>query len=639
MTGPSDTPTIPESDGGHGEIARQLEAERAAARHWREHSEIQAQHLRDIRRRSWVRVVLRLERTLEPARVRLRQAVRAVARVGERARLSAGAVRSRPTRSARTRHIDRVLEQLADRSSIGREVSVITVPWPSGHATLSELSRQIAGAGSDLVCLRQSTVEPIDPLWLERLAAAIDDDVAVATAHVVHPARSLWRGTSHDLCTRELGIEIDLDDGLPTPRARRAGEVVERGEPHEVDAASSTCLVVRREAVVAAGGLPMLSDVDASVIDLCTSLRRIGRKTVAVPDALVLDTRPVMTRQQLRSPVDPQGTPWRTVVERHGGALVGHRGVAPERLRVAVTTAVPSRRLVDRWGDWGFASALADSFERLGHRVTIQTADEADSLVGRSCDVHLVLRGLTAVRATPGQAHVLWIISHPESITTDECDEADLVLVASERFAASLRQRTSTPVEVLHQATDHRRFRPVPPDPAKHHPVVVVARSRERLRAGVNDAIAAGHPPAIYGSGWEGLVDHDLIIARHVPNEDLPTIYCSAGVVLNDHWDTMKAWGFVSNRLLDVLACGASVISDHLDEIAELLGDSVPTYRDPAELGALIDEALAQPEAARRRASRGRETVIESFTFDARARTLAARFSELVSRARVPRPE
>ena len=47
MMGPSDNPTIPGADGGNGEVARQLEAERAAARHWREHSDIQAQHLRE----------------------------------------------------------------------------------------------------------------------------------------------------------------------------------------------------------------------------------------------------------------------------------------------------------------------------------------------------------------------------------------------------------------------------------------------------------------------------------------------------------------------------------------------------------------------------------------------------------------
>ena len=56
--------------------------------------------------------------------------------------------------------------------------------------------------------------------------------------------------------------------------------------------------------------------------------------------------------------------------------------------------------------------------------------------------------GLETVPATAGQRQVLWVISHPESIETAECEEADLVLVASPRFAEHLRTRTSTPSSV-----------------------------------------------------------------------------------------------------------------------------------------------------------------------------------------------
>ena len=98
------------------------------------------------------------------------------------------------------------------------------------------------------------------------------------------------------------------------------------------------------------------------------------------------------------------------------------------------------------------------------------------------------------------------------------------------------------------------------------------------MRPIVGDALAAGIRPAIYGGGWRGLVDPSLVVADHVDNDELPAVYRSAGVVLNDHWDTMRAWGFVSNRLFDVLACGTPVISDHLPEIEVLFGDAVPTY-------------------------------------------------------------
>ena len=196
------------------------------------------------------------------------------------------------------------------------------------------------------------------------------------------------------------------------------------------------------------------------------------------------------------------------------------------------------------------------------------------------------------------------------------------MLVASHRFARELRDRTSTPVEVLLQATDHRRFRPVAADPIHAHPIVVVAKTRDVLRPAVADAVAVGFRPAIYGSGWEDFVDPDLIVADYVANEELPVVYSSAGVLLNDHWGTMRSWGFVSNRLFDALACDTPVISDHVPEIHDLFGDAVPMYREPAELRALVDSDLEDPIAARRRASGGRQEVLGAHTFDHRAREL-----------------
>ena len=249
----------------------------------------------------------------------------------------------------------------------------------------------------------------------------------------------------------------------------------------------------------------------------------------------------------------------------------------------------------------------------------VQTFDHADDLAGRASDVHCVVRGLQTVRRTRGQAHVLWIISHPESVQPAECDAADLVFVASTRFADALRSRTRTPVEVLLQATDANRFRPLPADPRFAHDVAVVAKSRNVFRPAVADALAAGLRPAIYGSGWEPFVDRALVVSEYIANEELPSLYSSVGVLLNDQWQTMREWGFVSNRLFDALACGTPVISEDLAELDDLFEGSVLTYHDVNELRELVDAALSDRTTARARAERGREIVGAHHTFDHRA--------------------
>jgi glycosyltransferase involved in cell wall biosynthesis len=288
----------------------------------------------------------------------------------------------------------------------------------------------------------------------------------------------------------------------------------------------------------------------------------------------------------------------------------------------ALTTAAPSADVAPRWGDWHLAEAVSRALQRRGHDVRVQSVGEVDEPVSRTRDVQLVVRGKAPVRRTVGQRHVLWVISHPDLLTVPECDEADLVLVASERFAAELRGRTRTPVATLLQATDVNRFAPRPVDPAWAHPVTIVANARHVLRPIVADALAAGLRPAIVGRGWDRLVDPALVVAEQVPNDELATVYSSTGVLLNDHWADMRAHGFVSNRLFDALACATPVISDDLPELASLFGPAVATYTDPADLRDRVAEILDDPDAARRRASVGRDRVVAHHTFDHRAAEL-----------------
>jgi hypothetical protein len=514
----------------------------------------------------------------------------------------------------------------------------VVVARPMGPETLAAAA---ARAGSttrgDLICFLLASTSTIDSGWLDRLAAAVDGATVVAAAPVVvHPMRSRARATPDDGRVRARGLGLDVSGDAPVVRARDAGALPVVGAPPvTVPGASAACLVVDRRAYAAAGALPDLDDLDLAAFELCRRLRARGGEIVVVSAAIAVDHRPVGESLRKGAGPIPTHTPvWRTYVERYGPELMREANpLAEGRLRIALTVAAPSQKVASRWGDWHLAQAFARALRREGHLVRVQTHDHADDLAGRACDVHCVVRGLQPVRRTPGQVHVLWIISHPESVDPAECDAADLVLVASTRFADALRARTRTPVEVMLQATDADRFRPLVASPEHGHDVAIVAKSRDVFRSAAADAVAAGLRPAIYGSGWEPFVDPALVVREYVPNDELPAVYSSVGVLLNDHWQTMREWGFVSNRLFDALACGTPVISDDLVELDDVFAGAVLEYHDAGELRALVEAVLADPITARNRAARGRELVREHHTFDHRAREFldALRRHDLVS--------
>jgi glycosyltransferase involved in cell wall biosynthesis len=582
----------------------------------------------------------RLRRAAGPAARRARSVASRVGRPASRFLLAARAAPGARHREADRRALVEQLGRLPPAPPTLRSIACV-VFGESG--SLAEAAARSAGVpvtsvtprgqlppvDAELVCLLHADTEPLGSDWLARLAAGVESDVVAAAPVLLQPLRPRSRATSRDGFVRSSGLDAAIDaDGAPIVRAREAGR---RARPEDridhVLAVLGACVVIDRHALERAGGWKPASDVDAAMIDLCLRLRARGGRIAVVHNTFAVDHRPLADARRPDRPVNVEGAGWRAFVDQRGPTLWRQATRRPRddtNLQFAITIAAPSEKMAPRWGDWHLASALARSLERLGHVVRVQTIDRSDDPAGRACDVHVVLHGLAPVRRTPGQRHVVWVISHPERIDLGECDAADLVLVASERFAADLRSRTTTPVEVMLQATDSHRFRPMTPVPKHEHPITVVAKTRDVPRPIVMDAIAAGLRPAIYGTGWESFVDPSLVVASYVPNAELPVVYSSAGVLLADHWEEMRAWGFVSNRVFDALACGTPTIADALPEIADLFGDAVTTYREPDDLRASVEALLGDRTAARARAREGQALVLEAHTFDHRASTLVA---------------
>src|SRR5919106_394120 len=395
----------PEADAGDAEVRdlqTRLDAERAAVEHWRRIALQRSEQFAALRHRPSVRALLAAERRLAPIVAPVGSTRRHLRHAGERLALSAGALR---------------------RIGPGRLRRPVqeSVAAPGPIAVRSALDRAITTSTPDMVGVISATTAPRDLGWLDRLALALDGSAVAAVPLVVHPHRPWPRATAHDGLVRSAGVALRINsDGEPVAESREAGALP---RPHagvvdvDVDAGAGAALLVDRAAYVAAGGLAVSDDLDAAAVELCTRVRSRGGRVVMVPGAVVVDHRPVRARHELRLAVDPTGPGWAGALQRTGSALRRAADARPcPPLRFAVTVAAPSAKVADRWGDWHLAQALAGSLRRQGQEARVQTADQADGLAGRSCDVHLVLRGLQPVRRAVGQRHVLWIISHPETI-------------------------------------------------------------------------------------------------------------------------------------------------------------------------------------------------------------------------------
>jgi len=301
-----------------------------------------------------------------------------------------------------------------------------------------------------------------------------------------------------------------------------------------------------------------------------------------------------------------------------------------DRARVAVKIGAADLDRAPQWGDYHFAKSLIRSLRPHGIRGAVHLLPEWDAPDRQDADVVIHLRGLSAYDPKPSAINVLWLISHPDDVTTDECARYDLVCVASASLAAELERLIDTPILHLPQATDGGRFGAGIDDESLRTSVLFVGNSRNQHREVVAWAVESGIPLTVYGDGWDGRIPREIWKGRYFPNERLPDLYASAAIVLSDHWPDMRREGIVSNRVFDALAAGAFVISDRVAGIHELLEGAVPTFSSPSELVDLVDTYLSNPDARRELTERGRRLVLQKHTFDHRAATIVERIRPLL---------
>ena len=293
------------------------------------------------------------------------------------------------------------------------------------------------------------------------------------------------------------------------------------------------------------------------------------------------------TRQKLRSHVLEKHTYDHRVAE-----FVDH---VTARLKVqrrfAIKIGAPTKVVAPEWGDYHFAEALKDALLEIGHVVRIDCLDSWEGPSGYADDVVIVLRGLSIYKTKPYQCNILWIISHPDLISVAECESYHLIFTASEKHKDYLNAH-GVGAQTLLQCTDHHRFTLDPEANSKlTGKVLFVGNTRNVYRPIVKQAIENGLDFSVIGAGWRDFLPASYVAADHAPNETLPDLYRSAAFVLNDHWQSMRTWGFISNRVFDVIACGVPCLSDHVEGIDDLFGGAVVTYDGQSDFAAAVERA------------------------------------------------
>lgn len=446
--------------------------------------------------------------------------------------------------------------------------------------------------GKGLTLYRGPDAEVTESMLVELASWAADGPVAplwVSGAGVILSAGAVWRG----------GARYRLLEGHPVEDARRLGDAISvpaldgplRAWPEGTSGEGAGRTLT---------GLLVMTPGPYDMLPLDTPATADASRT---PDS---DVDAIVAAAGLRVKAGSD----MPVLERDPGT--------PRRW--AIKTAAPAGLAGESWGETHFARALAASLERLGEQAVVDARAAVDRPTSPLDDVVVVLRGPHRLVPPRAGLRILWIISHPDEITAAELDDFDVVFAASEDWAARASARFRRTIRPLLQCTDATRFHPTGAPSTGE--IVFVGTARGIARPVVVEPLRAGIPVRVYGPDWRGYIPASAIVARGIPNDELPLRYETASVVLNDHWPAMRREGFISNRLFDVVAAGGRAISDDVVGIDRIFDGAVQTFRSVDELISTLQGDLDARFPDSEALARTSEHIRRSHSFDARATTL-----------------
>lgn len=270
-------------------------------------------------------------------------------------------------------------------------------------------------------------------------------------------------------------------------------------------------------------------------------------------------------------------------------------------------------------GDFFLADDLRLGFEKLGYKVSYRfREDYADLKLGQAGNV-LYFKGYYNFEKLPGvqkdKRKRLLYLYYIEGWNEAILKEVDVVASASQRLIRENIAPLGVSAVYVSQFTNPDRFRLAQGDEIQKNSVLFVGSNHTRKgRKSVDYAIEAGADLSVFGKFWDEFLEPKYLKGQYIDNDELYRYYAGADIVLNDHREDMRYYGFVSNRIYDVTASGGFVFTDYLPEIENVYGDSIAMYKDFDEFKEKLFYYLAHPEVRATMAKKAREITLKNFT-------------------------
>jgi GT2 family glycosyltransferase/spore maturation protein CgeB len=477
------------------------------------------------------------------------------------------------------------------------------------------------------------------------LQTLIDDQTVGAVGCKLVEAREGFDTTRTKV--HHAGIALNLEkDGLV--RAREIGEELslsEANRPVEVYGVTGACVAMRTDEFRSIGGFPDIYFYGGEDVELSVRVRtNLRKRVVCRNDVLALHYRGYARLTDRGAALLPrihenerrlnQRLAYYNRKSYQKSVLAGGNNVSLYRGVIGFVVLEADR--FARAGEFFTAAELAAEYEALTGCSVVFVTPDMDWYDASGLDCLVVMLHEYDVSqihsAALNMVLVGWARNHFDYwLDSSSLDAFDLLLSSSSTFVDALMEKQSRSAKVLKIGTRGAAMADGVPNERFKADVIFNGNF-----AGADRDFCAFVDPSrfdgsfrVVGKGWESHENLKDIWQGGADYEDMPDLYASAKIVIDDANPSARAWGGTNSRVFDALAAGCLVLTNSIESSRIDFDGLLPVWKNVEELYDIVNHYLNDEDARTGLVNQLRDRVLREHTYANRAETLRGHLLDL----------
>lgn len=500
-------------------------------------------------------------------------------------------------------------------------------------------NRSVKAAKGDLLVFLNNDTDPLKN-WLCHLVACWrrHQDAGAIGCKLIYPYKF---GFENSFKIQHAGLHFKRETGLIRPYNSGVGldhntpSISQTGEKAAVTAAA---MLVDRQRFEEVGGFDESYIYGYEDVDVCLKLHDQGYKNYYCAEAVLFHYE--FGTQEKDERTEVRNRRWNNIIVfRKRWYEFLQQKFLHEKFNsqpdlffekgLDITFIVTEKGSSARAGDYYTALELGIALEKQGCKIHFLTMRGGDCYqILESTEVIIVMCDSFEwgkVKGNKRAYKIAWMRNWFERwITNPDFYAYDIILASSKKACRFVEEKTNKKTIYFPIATNPQRFMHA----AHNHQFdsdYCFTGSYWHSERDIMHLLEPEQLPytfKVFGENWQSFPKFNAYHQGFLNYEQMPSVYASTKLVIDDANVVTKAWGSVNSRVYDALGAGKLVLTNGVEGSKDVFLGLLPTFRTQADLHEQIGYYLQNDSEREALVEKLRKIVYESHTYQHRAQEL-----------------